>query len=131
VEIVVACDPEADPPSLTMPKAVGGAPPGAPPGGGPEGPPGGGPGGGPGDPREGSAKTGSGPGKPPGGAPEPKLPPGAPKLPSTPMASPAMSLSAAQQKMLKEVHDKYGPSGSSRVSYIVKPGEQTYNVELK
>jgi hypothetical protein len=110
VQLAVVADPDADLLALTRPKSLGGPPPGLP---GPAGGKGPGPG-------------GVTPGAPPGGAGH-KGPPGG----LTPRAGPPLPpLTAAQQKLLKEVHEKYGSLEKSKLSYVVKKGEQTHDITL-
>jgi hypothetical protein len=157
VMVCVATDPDVDIHSLMRP---GGASPGQPggpgaggrPGGRPNGPPGGAPGGLPGGPPGGrpggrpggppGGRPGGPPGGPPGGLPggppggfpggPPGAPPGLPGGGPAPLGNPLTeSMSKDEKQMLKDIHARYGTVGKSPLSYVVKEGTQTYNIDLK
>jgi hypothetical protein len=47
------------------------------------------------------------------------------------MGSPLLEkLTDADKKLLKEIHAKYGTVGKSPLSYVVRDGDQMYNIVL-
>jgi hypothetical protein len=61
---------------------------------------------------------------PPGGV-------GVPGLPLPPLNPLAEKLTEAQKKTLKEIHEKYGKLEKSSLTYVVREGEQTFDIILK
>jgi hypothetical protein len=65
--------------------------------------------------------------------------PGAPSMLGSPGVGPppeAKSVATAhltddQKRLLRGLHSKYGIFGKSGLSFVVQPGEQTYNIDLK
>jgi hypothetical protein len=133
--LCVATDPDADPATFLQPQTFGGGPPGAPKKKsgfeeGKKGPPGGFPGPGPkGDP--GALLPGGGLKGPPGPGmmmPVGGLPIGPKGVPINPVT---VNMSDAQKTMLRAIHTKYGTLGKSPLAYVVKTGEQTFDLNLK
>jgi hypothetical protein len=115
--IVVATDPDADPNSFLRPVPLGGSHPDNP--GGPFG----------------SPLVTDPTGLPPGAPPPPPTPgvtppllPGEVPLPPNPAIE---KLTAADKKLLKEIHGRFGTPGTSGLGMAVIEGEQTFNIELK
>jgi hypothetical protein len=72
--------------------------------------------------------AGGGPGD--GAKPPPPPKDKAMKVPKPPNPA-AKDLTDAQKKWLLALHEKYGKPGISPLSYVVRPGEQTHNIDLK
>jgi len=106
VMVVVATDPEIDLPQLLQPAIMGGDEPKGGPPVDPKGPPD-------------TMKA------PPGIAP--KAPPGV-ELPGPPGTK---GLTAEQKQTLRTIHNTYGSFSKCHLTYGVRPGEQTHDIDLK
>lgn len=132
VAVCLATDPDLDPGALTRPmkpgeKGGGGAgpnkgplppgmPPGMPPGGKvgmPEGPP-----------------VPPPPGPPGGAGPMPPKPPPGMKVPQAAGNPITMNLSDAQKRALREIHAKFGEFGRSPLAFVVKEGDNTFDINI-